>query len=248
MSNVKIFIVEDDAIIRATLKLQLIQNNFDIAGEADEAEEALLKIGETNPDLAILDINLKSTNDGVWLATQLRANFNLPIVFLTAYSDSNTLKRVMETKPNGFLSKPFKQVDIFSAINIALQNFSEGKVTSQKQEKATEPENAELDFLYVKEKKLLVKVSFHDIIYLKSDSNYVEIHVANRTFILRSKLVDVLSTLPSSNFVQVHQRYVIEINRISAFGNGFVMIDDEKIPVSKKFAYNLRLIPGFESK
>ncbi len=244
MSNVKIFIVEDDAIIRATLKLQLTQNNFDIAGEADDAEDALIQIEEANPDLAILDINLKSAKDGIWLAAQLRANFNLPIVFLTAYSDSNTLKRVMGTKPNGFLSKPFKQVDIFSAINIALQNFSLAEESLKHSPEFIEQRSSQIDFLYVKERNVLVKVLFKDVSYLKSDGNYVEIHIATRKYVLRAKLTDMLSKLPTDKFVQAHQRYIINIQKLNAVGNSFVIIGEDKIPVSKKFASGINGITG----
>ncbi len=240
MSNISIFIVEDDAIIRATLKLLLVQNNFEIAGEADEAEDALTQIQALKPDMAILDINLKSENDGVWLAHQLRTNCNIPLVFITAYNDSVTLKRVFETKPNGFLSKPFKQADIFSAINIALQNFSDNTTPAQYNNQPSELPSAEIDFLYVKEKKLLIKVKFADILYLKSDGNYVEIHTPDRKFLLRSKLNELHSKLPVASFVQVHQRYVVDVNRITAMGTNFVMLDQQKIPVSKSYAHNLK--------
>lgn len=242
MGNVKIFIVEDDTIIRATLKLFLTQNNFEVAGEADEAENAFEKIKESKPDLALLDINLKSERDGVWLAQQLREKCSLPIVFLTAYNDNETLRKVMKTKPNGFLSKPFKQADVFSAINIALQNFSIGKVESADNAKPNVLVKHSIDFLFVKEKNLLVKVLFEDIMYLKSDGNYVEIHIANRKYVLRSKLMDMLSKLSSNNFKQIHQRYIVDIHRINALGNGFVMIGEEKIPVSKKFTNSLNEI------
>ncbi len=244
MSNVKIFIVEDDAIIRATLKLMLTQNNFDIAGEADEAEDAFDKINESKPDLALLDINLKSNKDGIWLAEQLRIHHNLPIVFLTAYSDGKTLEKVMKTKPNGFLSKPFKQVDIFSSINIALQNFSLAEESLKYSPKYIEQRSPQIDFLYVKEKNVLVKILFKDVSYLKSDGNYVEIHIATRKYVLRAKLTDMLSKLPTDKFVQAHQRYIVNVQRLNAVGNSFVIIGEEKIPVSKKFASGINGITG----
>ncbi len=102
----KVFIVEDMAISRMALESILEENNYEIVGSAAKAETAYMQLQNLEIDLLLIDINLAGEKDGVWLTNKLREISNVPIIFLTAYSDSKTLANVKSAKSNGYLMKP----------------------------------------------------------------------------------------------------------------------------------------------
>lgn len=99
---------------------------------------AIEKAAETSPDLVLMDINLKGNMDGVEAAKQLHNRFNIPVIYLTAYSDDNTLERAKLTEPMGYLLKPFKVRELHAAIQIAFfKHRTERKLKEHEQWLAT---------------------------------------------------------------------------------------------------------------
>ena len=139
MEKVNILIVEDEALIAESLSETLEDLGYEISGMAMRAKEALDIIAKEQPDIAILDINLKGKEDGIWLAEEIRKNYDFPYIFLTSYGNRSTVERAVKTKPNGYLIKPFKKADIFSAIEVALTNYA-NNTTAETGQKATEKE------------------------------------------------------------------------------------------------------------
>ncbi len=231
--KVKIYIVEDRAITRMTMVDVLEKAGYEIVGSSVKAQSAWEEICKNEVDLVILDINLVGEEDGIWVASKIRQNLNIPFIFLTAFGDSKTLSRVMETNPNGYLMKPFKNADILSSVAIALQNFAAGKEARVEKKKA-DPGNimAMKDCIFVKDDYAFVKIKIDDIRYLKSDNNYVEIYVKDKMKLVRCKLSEVIEFLPSNKFVQVHRSHLVNVEKIEKFGSGFVIMGEDRLPVS----------------
>ncbi|MBD0280268.1 MAG: response regulator, partial [Flavisolibacter sp.] len=93
MSKVKVLIVEDEAIIAENIALYLDNNDFTVSGIAYDDEDALHELKCNTPDTVILDINLNSAKDGIALADYINTQYQLPFLFLTSYSDKETLQR-----------------------------------------------------------------------------------------------------------------------------------------------------------
>ena len=129
-------------------------------------------------DLVLLDINLSGVKDGIWLAQQIRKSLNLPIVYLTAFGDSNTLKAVVDTKPNGYLMKPYNGPTLLTTITIALEHFAKNELGQEQK-----PEGSLLinDTIYIKDGYVKVKVNLKDIYYVQSDGNYLHIFSQEQT-------------------------------------------------------------------
>lgn len=119
-SRPKILIVEDEAVIAMEIEMRLEKMGYEITGHAATGEKALALAEASRPDLALMDINLVGPQDGVETAAQLRARFDIPVVFLTAYSDDATIRRATVTGPLGYLTKPFSDRDLRAAIEVAL--------------------------------------------------------------------------------------------------------------------------------
>ena len=120
MSEKKIFVVEDEAIVSMALEDALGQLGYIISGTATNGKDALERIGETHPDLVLMDIRIQGDMDGIETAEKVSSSFNVPVVYLTAHSDEKTLERAIATQPYGYLLKPFRTRELYSTIEIAL--------------------------------------------------------------------------------------------------------------------------------
>lgn len=120
MAGKRILIVEDEIITAKDIKESLQDNGYVVLATVSSGEEAIKKVEEENPDLVLMDIMLKGEVDGIETARQIRLISNIPIVYLTAYSDKNILERAKITEPFGYILKPFNERELHINIEIAL--------------------------------------------------------------------------------------------------------------------------------
>lgn len=123
MPIAKILIVEDEAITALDIKNILQRLNYDVVGIASKGEAALKMVEETEPGLILMDVTLKGDLDGIDTAIILARTHNIPVVYLTAHSDDETIERSKQTNPYGFLLKPLNERDLNSCIRLALYRF-----------------------------------------------------------------------------------------------------------------------------
>lgn len=124
MSNLRILIVDDERLIAAAVQEMLKFLGHSVADVAVSAEEALQKAASMRPDLVLMDIRLKGEMDGIEAATAIRAEYGIPVVFLTAHADAAMRERAEATSPYGYIVKPFKVADIRAAIEGAIHRLN----------------------------------------------------------------------------------------------------------------------------
>lgn len=134
----KILIVEDELIAADSLRIDLEKLGYQVTGIANSHQKTLKKLTEKLPDLILMDIKLKGNDNGILLAEEIRKNLNIPIIYLTAYADPNTLKQAKTTSPYGYLVKPYKLKDLSAVIEIALQKYEDEKKYQELLKKAEE--------------------------------------------------------------------------------------------------------------
>jgi CheY-like chemotaxis protein len=117
-----ILIVEDEIIIAADLKGRLENLGYNIVGISATGNDAIMKTGETHPDLVLMDIMLKGNMDGIDTAQKIRDLYDIPVIYLTAYFDDEILNRAKITEPFGYILKPFEDMRIQSAVEMAVYN------------------------------------------------------------------------------------------------------------------------------
>ncbi|HEY9747755.1 MAG TPA: response regulator [Allocoleopsis sp.] len=120
MTIVNIMVVEDESIVAKDLQNRLKKFGYAVPVVAASGEEAILKASENSLDLVLMDIRLKGAIDGIEAARQIHQRFQLPIIYLTAYADDNTLARAKQTQPFGYILKPFKERELSTTIEITL--------------------------------------------------------------------------------------------------------------------------------
>lgn len=116
----KILIVEDENIVAFNIQSRLEGLGYTVTAVSSSGEVALQKVEETRPNLVLMDIKLKGTLDGIQAAEQIRRQFQIPVVYLTAYTDEETLYRAKLTEPYGYILKPFEARDLGTTIEMAL--------------------------------------------------------------------------------------------------------------------------------
>jgi len=121
VSGEKILIVEDDDVIARVADWRLKNLGYTVCGRATSGAEAMGLIVNAQPDLVLMDINIRGDIDGIETAKLIKKEFTIPVVYLTSHSDGPTLERAKETKPEGFIIKPFDDNDLRVAIELALK-------------------------------------------------------------------------------------------------------------------------------
>ena len=114
-----LLIVEDEAIVALDLAAQIQDLGHKVLGIADNAEDAIRLAREKQPDLVLMDVVIKGPRDGVEAAQVIQRDLAIPVVFLTAYSDTLTVDRLTQVGPFGYLTKPFLGRDLKAAIQLA---------------------------------------------------------------------------------------------------------------------------------
>ncbi len=120
MIKERILVVEDESIVTELLQEFLKNLGYEIAGVTGYGEDAVVLAAEKSPDLVLMDIKLRGEMSGVEAAKLIRDRLDIPIIYLTAYADDDTVQRAKLTAPFGYIQKPFKGGEVRSAIEIAL--------------------------------------------------------------------------------------------------------------------------------
>ena len=147
----KIMIVDDDVITVTELIEALRSSGYEIGGTAESGEEAIKMAKKTRPDLVLMDIVMPGKVDGIKAAKNIREELNIPVIFLTGYSEEKYIERAKSARSFGYLLKPFVDAQVSSAIKIALYNFELEKSLAEAHlqlEKIVEERTAALEKTY----------------------------------------------------------------------------------------------------
>ena len=124
MNTTKILIVEDELIIAKDISHILEQEGYETRIGITSVTQALKVLEEEKFDLALIDINLNQNSNGIDLGLYLLQKDTMPYIYITSHSDNATLDRIKDSRPHGIIIKPFKPIDIKSAVAVVLNNFT----------------------------------------------------------------------------------------------------------------------------
>ncbi len=127
MAGTNILVVEDQRAVAGALRMRLRGLGFDVLAIAKDGPEAIEKAGALKPDLILMDIRLGDGMDGIEAAHQIRNQYDIPVVYVSAYADRELLDRARATEPAGFINKPFTTKDLLTTLNLALDHRQAGR-------------------------------------------------------------------------------------------------------------------------
>ncbi|WP_242926658.1 LytR/AlgR family response regulator transcription factor [Pontibacter vulgaris] len=249
MTKPKILISEDEIIIAEDLAASLEELGYQTCA-IDTGEDTIDMIRETQPDLVLLDINLRGKADGIEIGSRIKAEFGIPFIYLTAYADKATIDRAKKTEPDGFLVKPFDDKNLRSAIEIALYKHDSHRLEGKDPEENPQPNNhnnhngnhkdeVATDYIFVKVKHRIIKVHYNEILWVEAYDNYSFIVTADQKYLVSSTLKDMESKLPPQNFVRVHRSYIANLDKIEALEENSVVFSKGDIPIGKSYKKTL---------
>jgi len=144
----KILIVEDDILVASDVRFMLQSFRYKVTGIANSASKALELFNSEVPDLILCDINLRTKRTGIDFVVKSRKIAIVPVIYLTAYSDAQTLSRAIQTEPESYLIKPFTNVQLHTSVLLALEkNKSKNDNSNGTQEDIIPPTTRELEIL-----------------------------------------------------------------------------------------------------
>lgn len=255
MSKIQVLIVEDERLYGDLLCEYLEELGYEALGPAPTAAQGLALFEALQPDLVLLDIGLRGPVDGIELAAQLLSRQAVPLIFITAFTDRPTFERARAVGPVAFITKPFDQLTVENAVELALHNFAAHSQRLAAPAPPEEPLHALVgDAFFLKDRNGLVKVPHAETLYVEAGEKYCVLQLANgHRHTLRMALKDVARTLASHRFVQVHRSFVINARHLEAVDPvGYtVQVAGRTLPLGRSYKdellRRLNLIEGNES-
>lgn len=215
--GMRIILVEDETIIAEYLKTVIEEKGHHVNVLLSSDIDFAKYLRENNPDLVFLDIHLNSTLSGIDLA-KICSDMDVPFVYLTSYSDSNTISSAFEQDPIAYILKPFTEEEVFKTLEIA---------------KIRIGQNSKNKFLSLKDGYDTIRIRYSDIRWLKADNIYTEIATNSRKYLQRMALSEMQSLLPENQFCRVHRSFIVNLEIVDRVCSDHLEIAGEQIPLSR---------------
>lgn len=219
---IKLLIAEDDVLISEQLLDILETLGYEVAEIAFDYDSAVSVLKNEKVDMAILDIKMHGEDQGFQIAAHINQQYTIPFIFLTSFSDEETVEKAISLNPAGYLVKPFSQQDIYTTLTL-VQNQME-----------TPQESIQIKDGW---SKAIVPVS--DILWVKSDDKYIEIQTKVKKYLERISITEFMEKVNNKKLQRVHRSYLINIEKVSNYNSKYVEINSNKIPISRTYKGNI---------
>lgn len=227
--SIKVLIVEDEALIAEEIAALLKDNGMETVAFAQNSDEALLLFEKTKPDVILMDIGIQGPVNGIELAGQIKQQSNVPIIFLTSFSDKKTIELAKAVKPHAYLTKPFNQTELPLAIEIAFNNYNDENFLIENYP-ANVPEH-----IFLRKNSRYEKVEVNSVLYVEAQGSYCNIITEGHNYLLSYNLSCFQREVKHPHFIRVHRSYIVNLKNIDAFDQQKLFIRDVEIPVSQAY-------------
>lgn len=230
MRKISVLIVEDEPLYADQLEMLLDKLGYILFGVLDESTDVLARLDVGIPDLILMDVHIKGVYDGIELTEKIHERFALPVIFITSLKDDMTFNRASRTDAVNFIVKPFDELQLQRAIELALKK----NILSQDNNEMSSA-NSENHF-FVRQNQSLERVDIQDVLFVEADVNYCVIHLKDRKHVLKMSLTELSKRLPSNRFLLTHRSYLVNREKISTVNlkEGTVLVGGTSVPLSRR--------------
>ncbi|HSC38999.1 MAG TPA: response regulator, partial [Chitinophagaceae bacterium] len=248
--KINVLIVEDEAIVALDLAQGLEKDGYEVAGIADNSAEAQELFSSHHIDIVLMDVNIMGDKDGIDTAAILLKQKQVPLIYLTAFTDAATIERAKHTHPSAYLAKPYHITNVRIAIELAISNFAvarqqeaTGKVipiekNSPRAPGDTSDKEAILqmnDCIFVKSNYAFVKIRLADILYMEAENNYVQLVTAEKKLLLRLPLSQLLEKVRYKPLVRIHRSFAVNMEAMQSFTDQEIMVNKIPLPIGRSY-------------
>lgn len=234
MKDISILIVEDNPVVGIDLRQTIEGLGMKVPAILYHGEKVIPWLQANTADLVMMDIHLAGQMSGIDVASRMMGDFNLPVIFLTAFQDQQTVQQALATAPAAFLSKPFRNADVIAAIDLALRNAPETPDAAD----AASTDNLGAIFqagpwLYCKTGPTFRRVESQTVHYIEADGSYSHLITPTGRITVTEPLGKLEDKISRDTFARVHRSYMVNLHHVTAFDNRSITIHDRELPFSK---------------
>ena len=231
MQRFKCLIVDDEVLAQDVIE-KYIQSMpmLELSGKCNNAIEAIAHLHEHPIDLLFLDINMPEISGLDMLKTLQKSP---KVILTTAYSEF-----ALESYEYGvvdYLLKPIKLDRFIKAVNRALEDLGKTEIVGDESAAAEDQPKS----LFVKEDQITYSITFSDISHIEAYGNYLKIFTAEKTYVIRETMQQILTKIPEKQFIRVHKSFIVSLTRIKKIVGNQLFIDQFEVPVGTTFKSEL---------
>lgn len=229
----KVLIVEDEVLVAEDLAADLEKMGFIVVGIAISGEECITAFEKNQPDVVLMDIQIKGDLNGIEVAKILKLKATTPIIYLTSNTDSSTMKQAIESGPQSFISKPYNRKDLKAAIEIAIINHNQKELENAAKDQPLQA------VVFVKNGEFYKRLELNEILYIEAAGSYSTVFTEKKEYTLSANLHRFESKIENSNFIRIHRSYIVNISKIQGFNNHSVVVNNKELPISSSHHDNV---------
>lgn len=239
-SKYKILIVEDEILVATDIQESLESLGYTVQGMVDTGLKAIEAVERELPDLILMDINLKGDMTGIDVAKIISRTSDVPIIYLTANADIDTVNKAKVALPYGYIIKPFTDKDLQTNIEIAIFKFANDvkiKMESEQFNTFFDLKDHSKNQIIVHGLKGLEKININDVYFIEKDDNQSVIHLIDDEVITDKSFDEIKGLFPQKYFVQVSKFFVINTLKVFAVKYPEVIMADKMTVISVDEVY-----------
>ena len=227
-----ILIIEDEILYADQLEMLVDKLGYSVLASLNESSSVLNLLKEKLPDLILMDIHIKGIYDGIELTEKIHANYDIPVIFITSLKDEFTFKRASRTDAVNFIIKPFQELQLQRAIELALRK----KILSGEAQKENDFKDALEQSFFVRQNQNLDKVVVTDILYIEADANYSIIHLKDKKYVLKISLAELSRRFSHQNFLMTHRSFLVNQEKIDSVNlqESTLIVGGHTVPLSRR--------------
>jgi len=237
----RILIVEDNLAFAISMEEKLHEWDHDVIGIIDNGNEAIETIQKENPDIILMDINIKGDFNGIEVAHSVK-ELDSSIIFVTGEKDENIFNAATNTKGISYLVKPFDMLSLRGAVELATINKVQKAIKPNDSmqieiQSSIDASTSDTKKLYFRKKKELIQIDLIDLNWMESDRNYCDLYTKDQRFTIRISLRRLQELLPTDKFIKVHKRFIVRLDAIDkvVLSKNQIHIGENIIFLGRKF-------------
>ncbi|OQP64244.1 hypothetical protein A3860_19905 [Niastella vici] len=233
-SKLYVLAVEDDPLHAEALQLMLPEMGYHFS-LVDNAIDALKLYKQQPPDLLLMDIEIAGPLNGIEFVEIASAIRKTPVIYVTAFSDSETFQKAKATLPSAYLLKPYNERNLQLAMELAL--FEKQSQSDAPENAVTHKVDASCNAFFVKYNNRLLKVPISDLLFIEVEEKYCYVHTKERRYTVNIRLKNLLDQLPANTFLQTHRSFAVRLDAVEEVNldDSLLKINGKEIPIGKTY-------------
>jgi len=214
-----ILIIEDELLIAGSIEMIISKKSKLICvGKAIDYNEAINYLTNNQVDLAIIDINISGAKTGIDIAKYINKYIKIPFIYLTSYTDRSTITKILETQPEGYLSKPINDINLLTMVELALKNHYNPN-----------------SYISIAIGKKTHRFQKNSVLYACSDHVYVKLYLKDKTLFLRTSLKSLIDKLPKGVLKRYGKSIALNPIHLNYLTPKTAKIGDKVFNISSRF-------------